>query len=197
MTDDRLYNIWLNMRTRCNNPKVKSFKHYGERGIKICNEWDIFETFHKWALENGYKEKLTIDRIDNDGDYEPLNCRWVTRKVQMNNTSMNVFVEVGGKTLTLSELAEEYGLGYEMVHHRYETGKRGSELVEPSKKKKLLVTIDGQTKTLKEWSKIKGINYGTLQHRFKKGIRGQELFKAVDPVMSAKAYKSLNKKGSA
>lgn len=75
----RLYNIWKNMRQRCNNPNANGYKTYGGRGIKVCEEWDEFPNFQKWALNNGYKENLDIDRIDNDKNYSPDNCQWVTR----------------------------------------------------------------------------------------------------------------------
>ena len=86
----RLYNIWKGMRARCNNPNNKSFMDYGGRGIRICVEWDDFKRFYDWAMKNGYDPKLkrgkcTIDRIDNDGNYEPANCRWVDMKIQCNN----------------------------------------------------------------------------------------------------------------
>lgn len=76
----RLYRIWNGMKSRCNNPNYEHYKDYGARGISVCKEWsDSFETFENWALNNGYQENLTIDRRDNDGNYEPGNCRWVTR----------------------------------------------------------------------------------------------------------------------
>ena len=73
------------MKTRCLNPNDYHFKYYGARGISICKEWLDFKTFMAWAISNGYKDNLTIDRIDNDGDYNPKNCRWVTMAAQNKN----------------------------------------------------------------------------------------------------------------
>ena len=84
--NSKLYRIWSNMKDRCNNPDCKVYSDYGGRGIKVCKEWiDDFSAFQKWALANGYKEGLTIDRKDNDKGYSPDNCRWTDRKIQGNN----------------------------------------------------------------------------------------------------------------
>lgn len=190
MTNERIYKTWQNMKKRCENPEAASYERYGGRGIKVCEEWQEFEPFYKWALENGYTDELTIDRKNNDGDYEPSNCRWVDLEEQANNTSKNVFVKVNGELLTLSQVARKYNINYYTVHFRYSNGARGADLIKPLKKKQLLVTFEGKTLTLKEWSRKLGFSYKTLQHRYSKGLRGNDLFKPVDPVQSAKAKKS-------
>lgn len=81
----RLYRIWQAMRDRTGNPAASRFSYYGGRGIAVCPEWQTFETFRDWARANGYADNLSIDRIDNDGNYEPANCRWATQKMQVNN----------------------------------------------------------------------------------------------------------------
>lgn len=83
----RLHQIWSHMKTRCFCPTVKPFEYYGARGITVCNQWaDSFEAFRDWALANGYRDDLELDRKDTNGNYEPSNCRWATRTQQMQNT---------------------------------------------------------------------------------------------------------------
>lgn len=87
MSRTRLYTIWSDLKARCSNENVVGYEYYGERGIKVCNEWSMsFESFYLWAMNNEYKEHLKLDRIKVNGDYEPSNCRWVTHQQQMMNT---------------------------------------------------------------------------------------------------------------
>ena len=106
----RLYSIWSNMKTRCYNKNTECYSRYGGRGITVCDEWKKFEAFRDWALSNGYSDDLTIDRIDNDGNYEPSNCRWVTRKENMRNCSYNHYIEIMGMRKIVSDWIKELGI---------------------------------------------------------------------------------------
>lgn len=117
----RLYSIHANMKQRCYNPKNNRYKNYGGRGITICHEWlgdNGFENFYNWAVQNGYKENLTIDRINNDGNYEPLNCRWANSKEQRLNTTNNHKLTYNGKTLTVYEWSKITGINYKCILSR-------------------------------------------------------------------------------
>ena len=106
-SNSSLYRRWQHMKDRCYNPNDKRYKNYGRRGIKVCDEWlNSFENFYNWAVNNGYQEGLTIDRIDVDGNYEPSNCRWVTTKEQQFNKRNNKRFFHDGKNLTLPEWSE-------------------------------------------------------------------------------------------
>lgn len=122
-TNHPIYNTYQNMKARCLNKKHKAFKNYGGRGITICDEWlDNPQTFINWSLKNGWKEGLTLDRINVNKGYEPSNCRWATRQVQCNNTRRNVLVTFNGKTLTASEWSELNGWEKHLVSWRLRNG---------------------------------------------------------------------------
>ncbi|UUV26102.1 MULTISPECIES: hypothetical protein [Lysinibacillus] len=118
MTNTRLYKAYAKMKERCDNPNSKSFQYYGGRGIKIHDIWSTFEKFKNWAYNNGYEEHLTIDRIDVNGDYEPLNCRWVTMKVQNNNKRNNLNIVYKGQEKTLKQWSEELNIKYSTLYGR-------------------------------------------------------------------------------
>lgn len=121
-SDSRLYGIWNGMKARCLSKNNPSYSRYGKRGIKICEEWSKFEAFRDWSLLNGYNDTLTIDRIDNDGDYEPKNCRWTVVKVQSNNTRRNVKIDFQGETYTISEWSDITGIPYKALWYRLNSG---------------------------------------------------------------------------
>lgn len=132
----RIYTIWSNMKRRCFNTKNKQFKHYGGRGITIFSDWLDFFKFKKWALENGYSEKLSIDRINNDGNYEPNNCRWVNQLTQVRNRRNTVKLIFNGCEKTLFEWAEHYRIKKTTANSRYHKGKSFEEIFEINKEKK-------------------------------------------------------------
>lgn len=117
----RLSSIWSAMRQRCSNPNNKRFHNYGGRGIKVCARWDDFSKFVSDMGERPSSE-FSIDRIDNNGDYEPGNCRWATAKVQANNFRRNRLVTFGGKTLSLSEWEVETGIKQNTIRLRLDRG---------------------------------------------------------------------------
>lgn len=118
MSNTRLYRIWTGIKSRCYNPNEPNYKHYGARGITMCEEWrNDFLAFYTWAMSAGYDEtaprgQFTIEREDNNGPYSPENCRWATQKEQMNNRRNNKRITIGQETKTLSQLCDEKGLNY-------------------------------------------------------------------------------------
>lgn len=113
---------WRSMINRCSE-KYHGRKHYFDKGIAVCEEWlNDFDKFKTWALQNGYEDNLTLDRIDNNKNYEPSNCRWVTNKQQQNNKTVNVYVELNGITKTLKEWSEYFDFPYTTAKARRRSG---------------------------------------------------------------------------
>lgn len=113
-----LYMVWNSMRSRCNSPTNHAYARYGGRGITICSEWDSFQVFQSWAHGAGYVRALHLDRIDNDGNYEPANCRWSTRAESMRNTSavrltMEIATQVRLSTGTDTQIGRQFGISRE------------------------------------------------------------------------------------
>ena len=114
----RLYSIWSGMRGRCNNPNEKAFKWYGGRGISVCDEWNDYLSFKQWALNNGYNDTLSIDRIDVNGNYCPQNCKWSTNEEQSNNRRNNHKLTFCGKTKTISDWSKITGISSSAISQR-------------------------------------------------------------------------------
>lgn len=119
MSKTHLYGVWCAMKSRCSNPNATYFCHYGGRGIQVCREWEQdFQAFSDWAFANGYREGVSIDRIDNDKGYSPDNCKWVSVKEQSENRRSNLNVTFRGETKTLSQWCNDLGLDYKKIHSR-------------------------------------------------------------------------------
>lgn len=127
----RIMSIYRGMIYRCYKSRGKSAQNYKNRGIKVCEEWlkDYFK-FEEWALNNGYSEELTIDRIDVNGNYAPENCRWVDNTTQQNNKRNNHYVEINGITKTLEEWSKESGVKSNTILYRIKRGWKGERLLE-------------------------------------------------------------------
>ena len=118
MTGTRLFKTWQDMKSRCLRNSNKDFLLYGGRGIEICDEWLEFSNFMEWALKNGYTDKMEIDRINVNGNYNPDNCRFSTRKEQCNNKRNNKYLTFRGKTQSLKYWCEELSMSYTTVRAR-------------------------------------------------------------------------------
>lgn len=108
--NQKLFNLWQTMKSRCENPNREKYKDYGERGIRVCNEWQDASNFVLWALRNGYKDGLQLDRINNDGNYCPENCRFVTPKENSRNRRNTKFLVVNNEKRCVAEWSEITGI---------------------------------------------------------------------------------------
>ena len=126
----RLYRIWANVKTRCTNKNDPHYKRYGGRGITVCDEWkNDFKAFYDWSVTHGYADDLTIDRIDNNDNYCPSNCRWVT-VAQQNRNKRNVkYITYNGETHTIPEWTTILHLGKETIRERLKRGWNETEAI--------------------------------------------------------------------
>lgn len=123
MSGSRIYRIYRKMLNRCYREQDESYKYYGAKGIRVCDEWkNNSGKFIEWALSNGYDDTLSIDRIDTNGDYEPDNCRWITMHEQCLNRKTNIHLEYRGETKTVTEWAEALGMDRRLIYDRLKRG---------------------------------------------------------------------------
>ncbi len=178
----RIYYEWQGMKGRCYNSNNERYDSYGGRGIKMCDEWkNDFQAFYDWAMLNGYADDLSIDRIDNSGDYEPSNCRWTDNFTQSRNRRSNIIVDYNGEKMCLTDAAALARLTRSVVDARYHRGDRGNRLFrnpgEDRKNVKYLVEYSGEIIPLTRAAKLSGIPKTTLFRRYHRGDRGERLFR--------------------
>lgn len=118
MTGTKIHEVWKEMNRRCRGTSKHSIKNYKDKGIKVCKDWKSAKVFIEWALSNGYKEGLQIDRINNNSGYSPENCRWVTPKQNANNKCNTIFIEMNGIKRPIQEWAEHVGINGHTLHTR-------------------------------------------------------------------------------
>jgi len=177
----RLIIIRHSMYCRCYYPSTNGYERYGGRGIKMCDEWiNNPESFYIWSIDNGYRKGLTIDRIDVNGNYDPSNCRWVTKETQDNNRRTNRKITYNGETKTLSQWAREYNINIVTLSDRLKTGLSIEEALNKLVIKSgghIFYTLNNETKLLSEWCKIYNINYQTAWEKAKKGYTIEKILK--------------------
>lgn len=183
-----LYDRWQGMKRRCYEKKHPSYKYYGERGIKVCNEWlQNPVAFYNWSIENGFSEELTLDRIDVNGDYTPENCRWVTIKEQNKNKRNNRIVKYNGVDMLLCEYIEKTGVNPGSINWRLNSSKMSEEeaLNRPYRKQSSGVKLDFN---LSDECRKRGLNRGTVWARINK------LGWDIDTALSTPAHPSRKNK---
>ena len=177
LMDSRLYHVWTSIKDRCYREKNHHYKYYGKRGIRLCDEWQSFENFYTWAINNGYdpdapRGECTIDRINPDGDYEPNNCRWVSNTVQQRNKRNNHYLTYKGETHPVTEWAEILGMGKGTLETRINKYGWSIERAFNTPVRKCnrsgtnrYLTFNNKTQTITQWAKEFGMGFNTLYSR--------------------------------
>ena len=166
----KLQNVYYSMKTRCYNTNSKSYHNYGGRGITVCRDWlASFSNFKNWAVKSGYREGLTLDRIDVNGNYCPENCHWISMKAQQNNKRTNIRLTYKGRTLTLSEWADVLGIPYDCLLTRVRRYGRDTDKVLGVPDRRKLIEFDGHKQYLSEWCSELGLDYNKTNLRLHRG----------------------------
>lgn len=181
------YSIWVNMRRRCTDPKLRNYPWYGGRGIYVCSRWESGEGnlggYECFLQDMGRRpsKKHTLERRQNDGPYSPENCVWATQKQQARNKSANVRVEAFGRTMVLAEWAEEFGLPQGVLWSRLKRGWPPERAISLPRQKQepFKVEIEGVVRTTSEWAEVSGIPRHHIYNRVKLGWPPSDLLKPV------------------
>lgn len=176
LAHSRLYRIWCNMKSRCLNENILCYDRYGKKGITVCKEWvESFDNFKKWSLENGYNERLTIDRINPNGNYEPDNCRWADYTEQANNKNNNFNIEYKGTCKSLEQWSREVNIHSKTIKNRLIAGWTVAQalgyeaplVIQTQQRYK--IEIDGEIYNIKGASEKLNLKYSTVKGRIRNG----------------------------
>jgi len=161
------YHVWSRMKRRCLDEKNNRYPRYGGRGIIVCDRW--LNSFENFLVDMGVRpsKSHSIDRINNDGNYEPSNCRWADDKTQANNTSRTIKLNISGVTKPITAWAEECNLDRSVIVARLANGDVGEDLIRPSGLRTNKITFNGITDTYLGWSKRTGIKSETISQRIR------------------------------
>lgn len=208
LTNHPLFTIWVAMKQRCYNHRHKSYPDYGGRGIRVCDEWrDDFQKFHDWCIINGYKKGYDLDRRDNDGNYEPDNCRFVTREVSSRNTRRNKMITAFGETKCLFDWGKDARCAISVwgLIRRYNSGlwtdmekMITTAAIEPDARARKMknnvnLTAFGETKCFTDWLKDPRclVKIDSLRDRLAKGWDAEKAI-STPPSRNGKNQFSLN-----
>lgn len=187
ITVRRIFSIWRNMLARCYiDSKRKDADYYAQKGIRVCEEWKTYESFEKWALENGYDENLTIDRIDENGDYEPNNCQWITIAEQQRKKKCNRWLSYKGTNKILSDWANELNIPLKTLADRID--KLGYSFEEAINKKpglnknSVILIYEGKEVNLTMLSKVCGISVSTVSKHIKQGDSVEQIVELANKI---------------
>jgi DNA-binding transcriptional regulator YhcF (GntR family) len=160
------YAVWVNMRQRCFNVNSTGYAHYGGRGIQVCERWSDYRNF---IADMGRRPspEHTIERLDVNGNYEPSNCTWATRKEQANNRTNNVRFKVGDQEFTTAQLASQLNVVRSTIENRFKRGLNLDEVIEAGEHQSEKFSYKGDLLTIRELAQIAGVSYHTLYKRLK------------------------------
>lgn len=175
----RIYQTWTDMRHRCFNQERSSYKYYGARGITVCEEWLKYLSFYKWAMSHGYKDNLSIERVDNNLGYSPDNCIFIPRSKQSSNRRCCPSVSIDGKTFsTLKAAARHFKIGYQTVRRRLKIGWSLEKALKSPLQNRIQIEISGKNfPSFAAAARYFGIDYDVAYHmHFCRGVSVEDVF---------------------
>lgn len=162
----RLYHTWKAIRGRCNNPNIRSYKDYGARGITVCEEWSDYLTFKDWALQNGYNDTLSIERIDVNKGYCPENCCWIPMNEQSKNRRNTYLSKLSSEDAAIVKQALADGFDRNLIWYRItKMNMSASDAVADKDYRFRYITCRGKTQSMSDWAREVGLNPATLKER--------------------------------